>query len=279
MIRLIFALLIAAPSAIAETRLLSIGGSVTEIVYALGAQGSLVGRDTTSSYPPEVTDLPDVGYMRALSPEGVLSVGPTLIVSEAGAGPQETIDVLASANIPFVEVPSGFTRHAVSEKIQVVADALNLSDKGEALVQSVDDQLAAVETELLALNLPARNVMFILSLRGGKVMASGRNTAADGIIRMAGARNVFSDFEGYKSVTDEAITLANPDVILMMTARGMPGNHDSDSAKVFALPALSTTDAAKHGNLIRMNGLLLLGFGPRIGEAVKTLHASLAELP
>ena len=279
MIRLIAALLIWAPAAIADTRLLSIGGSVTEIVYALGEEGRLVGRDTTSSYPPKVTSLPDVGYMRALSPEGVLSVEPTLIVSEAGAGPKETIDVLAAANIPFFEVPSGYSRQAVVGKINAVADALNVPEKGATLAQSVDDQLAAVEAELLALNQPARNVMFILSLRGGKVLASGRNTAADGIITMAGARNVFSEFDGYKAVTDESITLANPDVILMMTARGMPGNHDADAEEVFGLPALSTTDAAKHGNLIRMNGLLLLGFGPRTGEAVKTLHDRLADLP
>ena len=279
MIRLIVALLVIVPSAMADIRLLSIGGSVTEIVYALGEQDRLVGRDTTSSYPAAVTELPDVGYMRALSPEGVLSVEPTLIISEAGAGPKETIDVLAAANIPFVEVPSGFTRAAVVEKIQVVADALNVAEKGDALAQSVDEHLAAVEAELRELNLPARNVMFILSLRGGKVLASGRNTAADGIIRMAGAQNVFSDFEGYKSVTDEAITLANPDVILMMNARGMPGNHAADAGKVFSLPALSTTDAAKRSNLIRMNGLLLLGFGPRTSVAVKTLHARLAELP
>lgn len=267
------------PLAICESRLLSIGGSVTEIVYALGEQDRLVGRDTTSSYPQAAMQLPDVGYMRALSPEGVLSVEPTLIISEQGAGPKETIDVLSGANIRFVEVPSGYSRKAVVDKINAVASALSVPEKGKQLASAVDQQIAAVEAEVLALNLPARNVMFVLSLRGGKVLASGKNTAADGIIQMAGGCNVFSDFSGYKAVTEEAITAANPDVILMMTARGMPGNHQTDAKQVFGLPALATTAAAKTSNLIRMPGLLLLGFGPRTGEAVKMLHDRLADLP
>ena len=75
MIRWLVTLMMVSPLAMAESRLLSIGGSVTEIVYALGEEGRLVGRDTTSSYPPEVTSLPDVGYMRALSPEGGCRLG------------------------------------------------------------------------------------------------------------------------------------------------------------------------------------------------------------
>ena len=61
----------------ASERVLSIGGSVTEIVHALGEGDPLVARDTTSTHPPEAEDLPDVGCMRALSPKGVLSVAPT----------------------------------------------------------------------------------------------------------------------------------------------------------------------------------------------------------
>ena len=79
---------------ISAVRVLSIGGSVTEIIYALGEQDRLIARDTTSSYPAEAKNLPDVGYMRALSPEGILSVDPQLIIAEDGSGPPETIAVM-----------------------------------------------------------------------------------------------------------------------------------------------------------------------------------------
>jgi iron complex transport system substrate-binding protein len=254
--------------AIAQDRILSIGGSITEIVYALGEQDRLVARDTTSSYPTSVTDLPNVGYIRALSPEGVLSVDPTLIIAEEGSGPPETIDVLESANISFVTIPDGFDRAAVTTKIEAVADALGVSEKGTALANKIDAELAALETDVTS---PAR-VMFILSTQGGRIMASGDNTAADGIIEMVGGVNAITGFEGYKPLTDEAITLAEPDVIVMMDRDGDQATADAD---LWAHPAIATTPAAKTQAIIRVDGLLLLGFGPRTPEAVSTLRSAL----
>ena len=122
----------------------SIGGAVTEIVFALGAQDQLVARDTTSSYPPEAAALPDVGYMRALSPEGVLATGPKLIIAEEGAGPPETIEVLEQADIPFVTVPDDYTAEGVSAKIRAVGQALGKGPQAEALAAEVHQKLAEV---------------------------------------------------------------------------------------------------------------------------------------
>ena len=83
------------------SRLISIGGAVTEIVYALGEEGRLVGRDSTSVFPPAAMKLPDVGYMRQLAPEGVIATNPTAIIAVEGSGPPETLNVLREAKIPF----------------------------------------------------------------------------------------------------------------------------------------------------------------------------------
>ncbi|HEY4193548.1 MAG TPA: ABC transporter substrate-binding protein, partial [Mesorhizobium sp.] len=82
----------------AGAKIASIGGSITEIVFALGEQDRLVARDSTSVYPQEAFKLPDVGYMRQLSPEGVLSVDPSGILALQGSGPKEAIDVLKKAS-------------------------------------------------------------------------------------------------------------------------------------------------------------------------------------
>jgi iron complex transport system substrate-binding protein len=252
----------------AEDRVVSIGGSITEIVYALGEQDRLIARDTTSSFPADVEQLPDVGYMRALSPEGVLSVDPTLIIAEEGSGPMETIEVLESANIPFVTIPDGFDRAAVAVKILAVAEALGVPEEGRALAEKVDTQLAALDTAVET----SSRVMFVLSTQGGRIMASGENTAAHGIIELAGGTNAVTGFEGYKPLTDEAIVLAAPDVIVMMSNRG---DLSSENADLWAHPALSTTPAARSQSIVRINGLLLLGFGPRTPEAATTLHTAL----
>ena len=106
-------------------RIVSVGGSVTEIVYALGQEHRLVARDTTSNAPAAALELPDVGYVRRLSPEGLLSVNPDLILAEDGAGPPEALEVLRDSRIPLITVPMGFDRAAVRAKIETVAGALD----------------------------------------------------------------------------------------------------------------------------------------------------------
>ena len=255
----------------ADEKIVSIGGSVTEIIYALGEGDRLIARDSTSYYPPSVRSLPDVGYMRQLAPEGVLSVEPDLIIAEERSGPQETIDVLAAAQVPFIIIPDGFDRKAVITKIQSVADVLNVSKKGELMANEINDELLSVERSVGEYDGTKKRVLFILSTAGGRIMAAGTDTAANGIITMAGGMNVFDSFHGYKPVSNEAVSASTPDVILMMTARG----HSGTDEELFSMPALLSTPAAINRQIIRMDGLLLLGFGPRTGEAVMDLHSAL----
>lgn len=253
--------------------IVSIGGSITEIIYAIGKGDQLIARDTTSSFPAEANDLPDVGYMRALSPEGVLSVSPGLIVSEDGAGPPETIDVLKAADIPLVMITDEFSRAGIVAKIRAVGEAVGATDEAEALAIEIDTKLqSAEETATARAGEAPKRVLFILSTQGGRIMASGRNTAADSIISMAGAVNAISEFEGYKQLSDEAISVAAPDVILMMD-RG--GDHGADNSELLSMPAIVTTPAAETESVVRMNGLYLLGFGPRTADAVLELSAAL----
>ena len=252
-------------------RVLPLGGSVTEIVYALGEEDRLVGRDTTSLWPPEAGKLPDVGYVRALSPEGVLSLTPDLIIAEGDAGPPETLDVLRATGIPIVLMPNDPSPNGVLEKITAVAAALDLPEAGLALSTKVKAELDAAQARADAVQSPKR-VLFILSLQGGKVMAGGEGSSAEGIIHLAGAVNAAAGFKGYKPITDEALIAAAPDLILMMDREG---DLAIDNADVLAHPALAETPAAKSGAILRMDGMLLLGFGPRTPEAAQQLHDAL----
>ncbi|NJS39159.1 MAG: ABC transporter substrate-binding protein [Rhodobacteraceae bacterium] len=252
-------------------RVVSIGGSVTEIAVALGAEDRLIARDSTSSFPDSITDLPDVGYVRALSPEGVLALGPDLIIAEHDAGPVEAVDVLRAAGVPFVIMPGDPTVDGIRAKILAVADALDLPAEGAALADQVEADLAA-QAKLAATVAEPKRVLFVLSAQGGRIMAGGDGSSADGIIRLAGGVNAASGFAGFKQMTDEAVLTAAPDAIVMMD-RG--GDHSVQDAELFALPSLASSPAAASGKIIRMNGLLLLGFGPRTAEAARSLHDAL----
>lgn len=252
-------------------RVLAIGGSVTEIIYALGQQDRLIARDTTSSFPAEAQELPDVGYMRALSSEGVLSVKPDLILSEEGAGPPETIAVLKEAGIPFETIPSGTDAEGLAAKIEAVAEALGVPEAAASPIAALKADLDRLSAAVGG-GAPSRRVMFILSLQGGRVMAAGQGTEADAIIRLAGAENAVQGVDGYKPLTDEAITAAAPDTILMMKRGAKDSDHAAATGALMAIPAVAATPAARNGAVIRMDGLYLLGFGPRTGQAALDLH-------
>lgn len=272
------ALTFATGAALAEQaraeRVLAIGGAVTEIVYALGEQDRLVGRDSTSTYPPEATALPDVGYIRALSPEGVLSVKPDLILARENNGPREAVEVLKSTGVRWIDVPDDFTLEGIDENITIIARELGVSDKGEALKAKVAADIAEAREHLATVDEKLR-VMFVLALTDDKINTSGTNTAASHIIELAGAENVISEFEGYKQISNEAVIDAAPDVILMMNGRGATADHAAMNALIEAHPALSTTPAVKNSRIVRMDGLLMLGFGPRTGEAITQLAKAL----
>jgi iron complex transport system substrate-binding protein len=255
------------------SKLVTIGGAVTEIVYALGEGDRLVARDSTSMYPEEALKLPDVGYMRALSPEGVIAVNPTAILAVEGSGPADALAVLKTAGIPFETVPEGYDRAAILKKIDVVGDFLGVPEKAKALEETVGADLdVAIADAARRPQSERKRVLFILSFQNGRIMAAGRHTAADGIIGLAGAINATEDtFDGYKPLTDEAVINAKPDVVMVMTR---PGAGSTDE-EVLAHPAIAVTPAGQNKAVLRMNSLHLLGFGPRTASAIRDLNKEL----
>ncbi|WP_425085254.1 heme/hemin ABC transporter substrate-binding protein [Ruegeria profundi] len=253
--------------------MIAIGSSITEIIYALGQQDRLVGRDRTSTYPADAMDLPDVGYRRALSPEGVLSVAPDLILALEGSGPPDAISVLQEAGVEFVTIDEEFTRDGIVEKIRAVGAALGIEAEAEELAASAAQQLdQAQESASISAGADPLSVLFILSARDGEITVGGANTQADSIIRMAGGENAAAGVNGFKTMTPEALAVTAPDVILMMERRGNHGTSDED---LFAMPAIQLTPAGQNKALIRMAGAYLLGFGPRTADAILDLSAAL----
>ncbi|PWL18745.1 hemin ABC transporter substrate-binding protein [Falsochrobactrum shanghaiense] len=252
------------------SRIVSVGGSLTEIVYALGAGDMLVARDETSTYPEETAKLMDVGYMRRLSPEGVLGVNPSGILLLEGSGPPETLQVLEKASVPMVVVPDDHTGESVIRKIEIVGKALGLESKAKALADDVARDLEAA-ARIAANQNPRKRVLFIISAQGGRFTASGTGTGANGIITLAGGVNAIDAYQGYKQLTDEAIEQAAPDAILIMDI----GKDSVLKDELLKNPLLANTPAGRSGNIIQMDSLYLLGFGPRTGAASRELSQKL----
>lgn len=249
-------------------RILSIGGDVTEIVFALGEGRRVIATDTTSVYPNETAKLPKVGYMRALSTEGVLSTSPDLILASAGSGPPEVIAALKQSGIPLALVDYRPDAQAIARKIALIADILDVKEKGVELTQNIDAELAALASSLKDAARP--RALFVLSLVGGRIIAAGHKSSAEEIITLAGGINAVQGFDGYKQASAEAILAAAPQAIVMMHRDG-----DVAAQDLFDMEPFSKTPAAKTKTLIRMEGSYLLGFGPRTPAAARDLAKAL----
>lgn len=251
-------------------RLVSVGGSVTETVFALGAADQLVGVDTSSIYPESARELPKVGYQRVLSAEGILSLRPTLLLSDEQAGPATVIQQLRAAGLPVQTVPTATTGAAVSEKILLIGRTLNRDSRAEQLARRVAHQLRSVALALTGRE-PGPKVLLLLAHGRGSPLGAGSDTQAEAMIHMAGGQNALRGFRGYKPVSPEAVVAAAPEVIVL-PEQSLQSLGGLDAA--LATSGLSATPAARDGRIVVLDMLYLLGMGPRTGDAVNELVAA-----
>lgn len=250
-------------NAVAADRIVSVGGDVTEIVYALGAGDRLVARDTTSTLPA-AQKLPDVGYMRQLNAEGILSLKPTMVLATELAEPSLVLRQIADVGVKVVPVSGKASLENVPHKIQQVASALNLEKQGVEVAQKYEQQLAAIPHTPLK-----TKVLFILSHGGMTPMAAGQDTAADAIIKASGAQNAMQGFSRYRPLSQEGVVASAPDLILLTTDGFKTlGNVN----KVWELPGMALTPAAKNKQILVVDDMALLGFSLKTPEALAALR-------
>lgn len=259
------------PAADGPGRVVAIGGAVTEIIHALGRLDAVVAVDSTSTYPDAADELPDVGYMRQLSAEPIIALAPDLVIAAADAGPPVVLEQLREAGIAVTRVPGEPSPEGVVDKITAVADALGVPERGRRLSERVADRIAAVRERVEATGARPR-VLTLIAAGPGNLMAAGRETSAEAIVRLAGGRNAVQAYSGFRPLSAEAVITAAPEWILL-TEAALDSLGGSEGLR--QRPGLGNTPAARSGRIIAMDGLLMLGFGPRTPQAVEELARAL----
>lgn len=247
----------------AEERIVSIDGSITEIIYALEAQDKLVGVDSTSRFPEAATQLPDVGYMRRLSTEGILSLNPTLVIATQNAGPESVFEELVDAGIHVQRIHNRYTLNGVIDKINRVAAVVGKPEEGKLIQQRIRKQ-----TEKVLARIPAKaapRTLFILGAGDRGLMAAGQGTQAAAMLDLVRAENVVS-YSGYKPVSPEGAIALSPAVVI---AAHTTSSEKKSKSKLEQ--TLTMTPAQQNNRVHEVDVSLVLGFGPRIAEAMETL--------
>jgi iron complex transport system substrate-binding protein len=258
---------LAATEARRPERIVALNGVVTEIVCALGSTDRLVGVDLSSTWPTTIARLPRVGYQRSISSEGVVSLSPDLVIGTEDAGPPEAIEQIRSTGVRVVVVSNAPGLTAAAERVRAVGRALALESRADSLARAMVKGARAVRTDG-----PKPRVLAIYARGPQVVMVSGRGTPADSMLALAGARNAVQEFDGYKPLTAEAVVAAAPEWILIPSG-GLASLGGVDA--LLKQPGLAITPAGKQRRVIEMDAEKLLGFGPRVADAVRELSAAL----
>ncbi|WP_145573673.1 heme/hemin ABC transporter substrate-binding protein [Yersinia alsatica] len=254
---------------LAAERIVTIGGDVTEIAYALGAGGEIVARDSTSLQPQAVQKLPDVGYMRMLNAEGILAMKPTMLLVSELAQPSLVLKQVADSGVNVVTVPGQTTPESVAVKINAVAAALHQQEKGQELIKDYQQRLGAVSNTPLPVK-----VLFVMSHAGLTPMAAGQNTAADAMIRAAGGNNAMQGFSRYRPLSQEGVIASAPD-LLLITSDGVRALGGSEG--IWKLPGMALTPAGKNKRLLVVDDMALLGFGLETPQVLAQLRKGMEQ--
>ncbi len=257
-----------------KQRIVTLGGSVTEITFALGAGGDVIGTDLSSTYPAEVQKLPRVGYWRTLSAEGVLSLQPSLVLADHECGPPSSLQQIESAGIPVQRLPESMSAEGLRTRIREIAAALGRKEQGEELITRVDQDYN--DAQKLVQSLAGKPRTLFVYMRGSSIFsAGGTGTHADAMIKLCGGVNVATEISGMKPVSPEFFVHSQPDV-LIVTKSGLESAGGIEPLR--QRPGLAETPAIRNGHIVIVDDLAFLGFGPRMPEAIRQVAETYARV-
>ena len=242
------------------SKIVSVGGSITETVVALGHSNELIGVDLSSSYPKEITSkLPNVGYWIDLPQEGILSLKPEVVIISNQAGPKKLVDSLPSYGIKTYIIDDQPSIESAKKKIMQVGEVLKEEQKAQQIIARIEKNVSKIQEEIKSKKKP--KVLFLFSRGEGTTMAAGTDTKAGVMIGLAGGENIVTTKQ-FSQISGEAILQMNPDVIIT-------SNHTVETG--IDKNIVDSTNAGKNGKIFNMDMILISGFTVRTDYALQEL--------
>ncbi|AWW32671.1 ABC transporter substrate-binding protein [Echinicola strongylocentroti] len=244
-------------------KIITAGGTITEIVYALGHGDAIVATDRTSTYPAHMQELPSIGYRNQIQAEGILSLNPDWILVEENYLNNDVVTQLENSGKKVFVLKNPQSAQTATALITEIGKIFEEKEKADELIRQLNKDLEALRT-LKEQNKEQPKVAFIMSRGPEMVFLAGKDTFAEAMISMSGAEPVAVDFEGLKPLTPEALPALNPDYILLFES-GFQAAGGKEGLRT--IQGITATTAWKKDQLIAMDGHYLSGFGPRLGQA------------
>lgn len=269
------ATLIAAPVAGAQTeRVVCVSKQINEFMYAIGAQGVIVGRDLTSVYPAAITRITSVGYHRALNAEGIVSLRPTVFLTDGNFGPDEVAQQINKVGIPILTIKPGNSLDGAESLLTQLGQRFHREKAADSIVSAMKSQIAAALKDTLKWQNGKRPR--VLMMHFGEIannyLGLRKGSIGDQMLRWAGGENALDSIGGMQRLTPEAIAKAAPDIII---ATEVGFDRLGSAEKFAAMPGVDLTPAGKAHRIYRLEEDYLMYYGPRTAEGVRRIEGLL----
>ena len=254
----------------AAERIVSLDGTLTELLYELGYGAQLVGVDVTSTYPAAARELPKLGHISQLNTEALLQMAPDLVFVAADELERAGLAPLRAAGITVAAIELSPTLDNALTAARQIREYLDFPEQHlNELAARLDRDRTDLAAELAGhAGAEPPSVLFLYARGAGRLLVAGQETDAARMIELAGGRNAATTFADFAALTPEALVAAAPEVILMFTS----GLASLDGAAGLSqIPGIAETPAYRTERIIAMDGHYLLGFGPRAGQAAADL--------
>ncbi|HSE02590.1 MAG TPA: cobalamin-binding protein [Methylomirabilota bacterium] len=243
-------------------RIVSLVPSVTETVFAIGAQDRLVGVTDFCDYPAAARRKPSVGGMIAPSLEGIVGLRPDLVVATTAGNRHETFDQLGRLKIPVYLV----NPTTVDDVLDLVSRLGRLTDRAEQagrVEARLRERIQAISGRVLGRTRP--RVLYVLW--PDPLIVPARGALVSELIALAGGDSVTADGgHGYPRYSMEAALARSPEVILI-------ASHDATRSPLVRSKwvRFAHVPAVSAGRLHTVDGNLMHRYGPRMVDGLETL--------
>ena len=267
-------------SATSGPRVVCVSKQINEYLYDMHAESVLVARDLTSIFPPQITKLPSVGYHRALSAEGIISMKPTMLLTDGNLGPDAVVEQVKKVGIPVLTLNPGSTPDSARALMTRLGREFHHERQADSVIAAWNREMRAelADTSTRSKGPRPRVLVMHFGQIANNYLGIKRGTPADQIIRWAGGENAIDSTGGMLRLTPELIAKAAPDIII---ATDVGYDRVGNPEKFAELPGVSLTPAGKTKRVYRVDETEVMYYGPRTPATLKKvaewLHPATAQ--
>ena len=249
------------------TRVVALTASDCEILYALGAGDTLVGRGEYCDYPEDVQAVPSVQSGYETNVEQIIALEPQVVLMATMAQTKEQVEALEAAGVHVI-VSDAQDIAGVYAAIELIGAVTGKNDEAAALIAGMKDSFAAIAAK--AEGDGSKTVYFEVSPLEYGLWTAGKGTFMDELAQMIGLKNAFEDVEGWAAVSEEQVLERDPDYIVTITM--YYGEGPTPVEEIMGREGWQELKAVKNEAVFNADSNEVSRPGPRLVDAAQALY-------